>query len=55
MYLVTLSKYNNLFRALIHVEISKAQVAESGRTKYCNFALWIRCLKKALYFEKKIT
>jgi len=33
IYLVTLPKYSNLFRTLIQVEMSKAQVAESGRTK----------------------
>jgi len=34
------------------VEESKAQDFESGRSEWCNFALWIRCIPNALKLEK---
>jgi len=35
------------------MEMAEAQVPESGRTDYCNLALWIRCKKNALSPEMK--
>ena len=53
-YVVTVPKYSTPFSAFSKVQESKAQVAESGRTEKRNFALWIRCVPKALKLEKKM-
>jgi len=50
-YEVTLSIQSSLFRALTHLEVSKAQVPESGRTELRNFDLWIRCIANELNLE----